>query len=83
MSGESSSFSLEEIRKQLETLGYVGVGDDRLHQFQSDLSRLLSNDTTTNSGLGDASYTTTDTTTDNINVLDLVCIFVVLMSRHV
>ena len=36
------SFSLDEIRSQLASLGYAGISDERLNQFQSDLSKLLS-----------------------------------------
>ena len=36
------SFSLDEIRSQLASLGYGGISDARLNQFQSDLSKLLS-----------------------------------------
>lgn len=62
MAGESS-FSIDEIRKQLENLGYKGVGDDRLCQFQHDLSKLMSSDAT-----GD--YSSTETA-NQIKILDL------------
>ena len=40
-SDDDSSFSIDEIRRQLQALGYDHVNDDRLYQFQSDLSRLM------------------------------------------
>ena len=61
-SEDDSSFSIDEIRRQLQALGYDHVNDERLHQFQSDLSRLMT--TSNNSGCttpkdvgaGDADY---------------------------
>ena len=47
-SEDDSSFSIDEIRRQLQALGYDHVNDERLYQFQSDLSRLM---TSNNSGL--------------------------------
>ena len=38
----NTSFSLDEIRRQLAALGYENVDQERLEQFQSDLSRLMS-----------------------------------------
>ena len=35
------SFSLDEIRAQLASLGYTGLSEHRMIQFQSDLSRLM------------------------------------------
>lgn len=42
VSNDSASFSLEEIKAQLAALGYGDVGEERLEQFHSDISRLLS-----------------------------------------
>jgi len=64
MSGETS-FSIDEIRDQLAKLGYSGVGDDRLHQFQKDLSHLM-----TSSGLDETGDSTE--TSNQIKVFDLV-----------
>ena len=66
-SEDDSSFSIDEIRKQLQALGYDHVNDERLYQFQSDLSRLMT--TSNNSGhttpkdvgAGDADHVTKPT----------------------
>ena len=42
VSNDSASFSLEEIKAQLAALGYGDVGEERLEQFHSDISQLLS-----------------------------------------
>jgi len=61
-SEDDSSFSIDEIRRQLQALGYDHVNDERLHQFQSDLSRLMTTSnnsgctTPKNVGAGDADY---------------------------
>jgi hypothetical protein len=72
MSGETS-FSIDEIRDQLEKLGYKGVGDDRLYQFQKDLSHLMtSSDRShlmTSSGLDETGDSTE--TSNQIKVFDL------------
>ena len=52
-SDTNTSFSLDEIRRQLAALGYENVGQERLEQFQSDLSRLMSR-----SGGGDSTLNT-------------------------
>jgi len=42
VSNDSASFSLDEIKAQLAALGYGDVGQDRLEQFHTDISQLLS-----------------------------------------
>jgi len=42
VSNDSASFSLEEIKAQLAALGYGDVGEDRLEQFHTDISQLMS-----------------------------------------
>ena len=66
-SDTNTSFSLDEIRRQLAALGYENVGAERLEQFQSDLSRLMSR-----SGGGDTSINTTDTPYHHQFALDTV-----------
>ena len=60
-SEDDSSFSIDEIRRQLQALGYDHVNDERLYQFQSDLSRLMTSNnsgltTPKDAGAGDADY---------------------------
>ena len=60
-SEDDSSFSIDEIRRQLQALGYDHVNDERLYQFQSDLSRLMTSNnsgctTPKDVGAGDADY---------------------------
>jgi len=42
VSNDSASFSLDEIKAQLAALGYGDVGQDRLEQFHTDISELMS-----------------------------------------
>ena len=42
VSNDSASFSLDEIKAQLAALGYGDVGEDRLEQFHTDISQLMS-----------------------------------------
>ena len=47
VSNDSASFSLDEIKAQLAALGYGDVGEDRLEQFHTDISQLMSGKTFT------------------------------------
>jgi len=64
---DNDSFSLDEIRSQLAELGYDGISDDRLFQFQADLSKLMS------ARSDDESWTASSSRgLDIINVLEMV-----------
>ena len=65
------SFSLDEIRSQLASLGYGGISDARLNQFQSDLSKLLSDRLTDTSSLTE-STPSSKPPSDSVIVRDIV-----------
>ena len=70
---DADSFSIDEIRSQLQSLGYDGITNDRLFQFQQDLSKLLSGNTEVeeDSWTGSSHFSSDNTTKSDYNVKNI------------